>query len=266
MSDITSLLTFCGKGLFVYMTLWFLWGTYRKRLDYVDTAWGLGFVLVALLAFAHNTQDSVELWGISLLLMTVWGLRISSHIYLRNRNKNEDFRYVEMRSKWKKFFTIRSYVTVFLFQGLLILMISLPASLATLSKPEGTIIPWLIAGIITWVFGFYFEAVGDWQLSKFIKNPRNKGKIMDRGLWRFTRHPNYFGEVIQWWGLWIVLCSLNTPLSYKLIGLIGPLTITILILFVSGVPLLEKKYKDNAEYQKYAAKTNRFLPWEPSKN
>lgn len=124
---------------------------------------------------------------------------------------------------------------------------------------------WTLAGLLTWAFGFYFEAVGDWQLRKFISNPQNKGKIMNQGLWQYTRHPNYFGEVTQWWGIWLILCSTSVAGNYKLLGLLGPVTITLLILFVSGVPLLEKKYADNKDFQKYAKRTNKFFPWSPRK-
>jgi steroid 5-alpha reductase family enzyme len=128
----------------------------------------------------------------------------------------------------------------------------------------------LVSGIITWATGIFFEAVGDWQLTKFIQQKKSgklakskQSAIKDQGLWKYSRHPNYFGEVTQWWGLWIVLVSSNLPGIYKLVGLAGPLSITYLILFVSGVPMLEKKYAKDKAYQAYAKKTNKFFPWSP---
>ena len=114
-----------------------------------------------------------------------------------------------------------------------------------------------LAGVLVWLIGFYFEAVGDWQLRRFTSNPANKGKVMDQGLWRYSRHPNYFGEVLMWWGIFIV--SLSLPGSWP--GSIGPALITYLILFVSGIPLLEKRYADDLNYQEYKKRTSVFVPW-----
>ncbi len=141
-------------------------------------------------------------------------------------------------------------------------VVVLPVVLTAGLKHDVSVSAWVAAGVITWGLGFYFETVGDYQLAKFVTNPSNKGKIMDQGVWQYSRHPNYFGEVTQWWGLWLILAAANLPLEYKLLGLAGPLTITTLIMFVSGVPLLEKKYADNPAYQKYAKRTNKFFPWD----
>lgn len=244
------------------MTFWFIVSVLRKRNDVADVAWGLGFVFVAVVASTASSELG-SLAPLSLTLTTIWGLRLASHIYLRNRNKDEDFRYAKWRHDWGKYFFVRSFLQVFILQGLLLLAVVLPV-IITVGIPHKTDLSvWAAAGVITWLFGFFFEAVGDWQLSAFISNPKNKGKVMQSGLWRYTRHPNYFGEVTQWWGLWIILCATTLPTSYKLLGLIGPLVITTLILFVSGVPMLEKKYAKNPDYKKYATKTNKFFPWNP---
>lgn len=264
MSEINTLLLTCGLSILVYMTAGFIISILRGRNDIADIAWGLGFVMVAIIASTIN-DNLGSLAPLSLSLVTIWGLRLAVHIFLRNMNKNEDFRYAKWRHDWGKFFLIRSYLQVFLLQGLLMFLVVLPV-IITVGLPHTTdVSAWAAAGILVWVTGFYFEAVGDWQLAKFISDKTNKGKLMDRGLWKYTRHPNYFGEVTQWWGLWIVLCATSLPASYKLLGLVGPVTITTLILFVSGIPLLEKKYAKNAEYQKYAKKTNMFFPWSQKK-
>jgi steroid 5-alpha reductase family enzyme len=116
-------------------------------------------------------------------------------------------------------------------------------------------------GFAVWLVGFYFESIGDKQLNQFIKNPNNKGKLMNSGLWRYSRHPNYFGEVTQWWGIWLI--SINA--INGIFGIIGPITITILILFVSGVPLLENKYKGRKDFEEYKMKTSAFIPLPPKK-
>lgn len=130
-----------------------------------------------------------------------------------------------------------------------------------------TIVNWNIGiwlGIAIWLIGFIFESLGDWQLQKFKANPKNKGKIMKTGLWRYTRHPNYFGESMMWWGIWIlVISSYGSVINY--LTVVSPLTITWLLLFVSGVPLLEKKYADNKEFQKYKQQTSSFIPWLPKR-
>ena len=264
MSGLSLLLIKCALFILIYMTFWFAVSALRKRNDVADIAWGLGFVATAIVASVLN-QNLGSLAGLSLFLTTIWGTRLALHIYLRNRGKSEDYRYAKWRHEWGKFFFIRSYLQVFILQGVLLLLVVLPVVLTVGLPHDIYLSSWAAAGVITWIFGFYFEAVGDYQLSSFIKDPANKGKLMDKGLWQYTRHPNYFGEVTQWWGLWMVLCATTLPNNYKLLGLIGPVVITTLILFVSGVPLLEQKYANDKNYQKYAKKTNKFFPWSPKK-
>jgi steroid 5-alpha reductase family enzyme len=140
-----------------------------------------------------------------------------------------------------------------------VLLVSMTAPEITNSALHYTFIA---IGLLVWVIGFVFESVGDSQLKRFIKNPENKGKIMDKGLWRYTRHPNYFGESVMWWGLAIMAISVQ----YGYIGFLSPIIITYLLLFISGVPLLEKAFKDNMEFQKYAARTSIFIPWFPKRD
>ena len=260
----TNLLLISSTTLLLYMTFWFLVSQLRKRNDVADIAWGLGFMVVAIVNLIGNKTPSSASW-LATILTTIWGFRLAFHIYLRNRGKTEDFRYAQWRKDWGKWFVLRSYAQVFLLQGLLLLLVVQPVIITARLAHSVSVSAWLAAGILTWVFGFYFESVGDWQLTQFIKNPKHKGKLMNQGLWQYTRHPNYFGEVTQWWGLWLVLCATNVAVGYKFIGLIGPLAITTLILFVSGIPLLEKKYADNPAYQAYTKKTSKFFPRSPKK-
>lgn len=260
MSYLVTLLLFCSSIVLVYMTIWFLIAVLKKRNDVVDTAWGFGFILVAFAAFSRNPNPSTASYAV-LLLVFVWGTRLSTHLYLRNRNKSEDFRYAAWRKQWGRFFMLRSYLQVFILQGLLLLIVSLPAIITAGTSIKINISVWFAAGMLLWLCGFYFEAISDCQLRRFTQNPKNKNKIINQGLWQYTRHPNYFGEVTQWWGIWLILASTTASASYIVLGLLGPITITGLILFVSGVPLLEKKYKSNKAYQEYAKHTNKFFPW-----
>lgn len=241
--------------LFMYMNLWFCLSLMLRRNDVADIAWGIGFVLVAWSTYFISGSQNI-LAVIINILVTIWGLRLAVHILLRNIKKKEDYRYEGWRKEWGKWFIPRSYLQVFLLQGVLLYLIALPV--IYINSIEVSNITWLsVLGILVWLVGFFFEVVGDWQLSKFIKNPENKGKLMKYGLWKYTRHPNYFGEVTLWWGIFLIsLVSLNSVFN-----IVGPLTITILILFVSGVSLLEKKYEGRKDFEEYKRETSIFLPW-----
>jgi steroid 5-alpha reductase family enzyme len=188
-------------------------------------------------------------------------MRLFLHILVRNKGKGEDPRYVAMRENHGKRFWWISLFTVFSLQGFLLWLVSLPIQIGQLS-PLPARFTWLDGlGALIWTVGFAFEAIGDWQLAKFLKNPRNKGLVMDRGLWAYTRHPNYFGESLIWWGVYII--TLAAPGTFW--GILGPLTITFLLLKVSGVPMLEETLREQPAYSAYIKKTSAFFPWFPRK-
>ncbi|OPL16005.1 MAG: steroid 5-alpha reductase [delta proteobacterium ML8_D] len=247
-----------GSILFVYMNLWFILSLLKKRNDVADVAWGSGFVVLAWASFFITGKYGPQSILVS-TLVTVWGLRLSWHIYTRNKGKTEDYRYKKWREEWDKWFYLRSYFQVYILQGSLLFVIILPVLLINKTAVE-SLSPLTYSGLAIWIIGFLFESVGDWQLAKFLKNSANKGKLMISGLWKYTRHPNYFGEVTQWWGLWVV--SLSVP--YGWLAIIGPLTITFLILNISGIPMLEKKMEKHPNFAEYKRKTSLFIPW-PSK-
>ena len=244
-------------AVIVYMTVWFVVAMWRRRNDVADVAWGLGFVLVGSTSLLLHTPAG----GRSMLvtaLVAAWGIRLALHIHLRNRVKPEDFRYRQWREQWGTSVLIRSYLQVFLLQGVLLVLVSTPViHVNSVINPElgyGDVL-----GVLIWSIGFLFEAVGDYQLMRFAGNPRNKGRIMTSGLWRLTRHPNYFGEVVLWWGIFLIV--LSAPGGWRTI--VGPVTITLLILQVSGIPMLEARYRGNAQYDAYRRSTSSFFPLPP---
>jgi len=243
-----------GVVLFVYMTLWFVVSIIKKRNDVADTAWGLGFVLLAWTSFFLSDDSGMR--GLLVgALVSIWGLRLAWHIHRRNRGKGEDYRYLAWRKEWGNWFYPRSYLQVYLLQGALLFLIVLPVLM--INKNAGSALGLLdLVGVAVWLIGFYFESVGDAQLARFIKDPSNKGKLMQSGLWAYTRHPNYFGEVTQWWGIWLI--ALSVPNGAW--AIIGPLTITYLILKVSGIPMLEKKMSEHPDFSEYKRQVSMFIP------
>ncbi len=244
--------------LWGYMSLWFVISVFRRRNDVADVAWGLGFVLLAWTSFFLSGRSGTR--GILMgVLVSVWGLRLAWHIHARNRGKAEDYRYMAWRRQWGRWFYARSYAQVYLLQGALLFLISLPVLI--INRSGGGPFRFLNGiGVLVWLFGFLFELVGDAELARFVKDPLNRGRILQSGLWKYTRHPNYFGEVTQWWGIWLV--ALGVPGGW--FGIVGPLTITILILRVSGIPMLEKKMAENPDFAEYKRRTSVFLPWFPN--
>lgn len=242
-----------------YMTMWFIASLVKKRNDVVDIAWGLGFVLIAWFSFFLSGNSGLR--GILIVvLVSIWGIRLAWHIHSRNKHKTEDYRYLAWRKKWGGLFYLRSYFKIYLLQGFLLYLIALP--IIFINKSNGPALNWVdLAGLAVWIFGFYFEVRADRELARFVKHPANKGKIMQRGLWAYSRHPNYFGEVILWWGIWLIALSAQ----YGWISVIGPITITVLILRISGIPMLEKKMEENPEFIEYKKKVSVFIPL-PRKN
>lgn len=242
--------------VFSYMVLWWIVAALARRNDLADIAWGLGFIVLGL-TLMLSTGNFSETMLLMLVLITLWGLRLATHIGTRFVKKDEDLRYQNMREQWKHP-RLRSLTDVFLLQGLFMLMVATPIMIAA-ADPAAELAWYNLVGVALWTTGFFFEVVGDWQLKKFIGNSKNKGKIMKSGVWHYTRHPNYFGEVTQWWGIFLII--LFAPFWY--VALIGPITITILILGLSGIPMLERRYEGNQEYERYQETTSAFFPWPP---
>lgn len=246
--------------IFAYFFALFLLGTALRNNSIVDVGWGVGFVLVAwsmLLAYPPLTLARVTMT----MLITLWGLRLFAHILRRNVGKPEDFRYANFRREWGKWLVPRAFAQVYMLQGVFMYLISLPVILASVQSAPAVHPALYALGLAVFGIGFVFEALGDAQLRRFIADPAHKGQLMTGGLWRYTRHPNYFGEATMWWGVFILAMSAGvSPLA-----VISPVTITLLLLFVSGVPMLEKSMKNRAGYADYARATSIFIPWFPKK-
>jgi steroid 5-alpha reductase family enzyme len=254
-----NFILYSAIAVFVYMIIVFLISLIKKDSSIVDIAWGIGFILVAVLTFF--LKEGIEARHILVtVLVFVWGTRLATHIAVRNKGRREDFRYAQWRKDWGKWFVLRNFFQIFMLQGFLLLIIAYPVMLINHSAQAGITFVDIIA-ITLWLIGFFFEAVGDYQLSKFKRKPENKGKIMMQGLWKYTRHPNYFGETVMWWGVFLITISVKHGWT----AIISPLLITLLLLRVSGVTMLEKKYVGNKDFEVYAKRTSAFFPWSPKK-
>lgn len=229
-----------------------------RDVSIIDLVWGPGFVVVSWVTFLTSRPAARSL--LPVLLVTIWGLRLGCYLAWRNHGKPEDYRYREMRQRHGRRFPIISLLTVFALQGAVMWIVSLP--LQTCSQ-SATDIPWLkIAGTALWAVGVLFETIGDWQLASFRNNPHNAGRVLDRGLWRYTRHPNYFGDFCVWWGLFLVAIGCGAPWWTA----VGPAIMSVFLMKFSGVGLLEKSLRHSKpDYTQYVAQTNAFFPWFPAK-
>jgi steroid 5-alpha reductase family enzyme len=240
-------------------TLWII-SIFLKNVSIVDLFWGFGFVVASIFYFVKT--DGFETRKLLLLTMVViWGLRLSIYLALRNIGKGEDFRYAQFRKNYgeARYWWI-SFFQTFLLQGVLMWLISAPLLGAQISSlNQLNMLDYL--GVAFWIVGISFEAGGDFQLARFKSNPENKGKVLSTGFWRYTRHPNYFGDSSVWWGYGLICLAAG---SY--IPILGSILMTALIVKVSGVALLEKSLKDTKpQYRVYIDKTSAFIPWFPKK-
>lgn len=249
-----------GIILGIMAVLWLI-SIVIKNVSIVDLFWGMGFVLSATFYFL-KTGEPEPRKTLLMVMVGLWGLRLSAYLIWRNSGKGEDFRYREFRKKYgeNRYWWI-SFFQTFLLQGILIWLISAPLLGAMLSGPEKQLGILDFLGIILWITGLAFEAGGDFQLARFRSDPGNKGKVLNTGFWRYTRHPNYFGDSAVWWGFGLFCISAGSHLP-----VLGSILMTALIIKVSGVALLEKSLKDKKpEYKEYIEKTSAFLPWFPKK-
>lgn len=242
----------------LFTAAWWL-SVIRRNAGIVDLFWGLGFVTVAW-ASAFTGDGWIGRKAILVILTTAWGLRLAVHIHLRNHGKPEDFRYRRFRESGGPNFWITSLFKIFLLQAGLLLVIAAPIQYAAAFPTPSGLTVWEILGTALWMTGFIWETLADLQLRAFLAEPENAGKVMKYGLWRYSRHPNYFGEALIWWGVWLV--AVAVPGGWA--SIIGPLLINFLLMRISGVPMLEGGLKERRRgYEAYIRKTSPFFPWPP---
>lgn len=251
--------------ILIFMLIVFVIAQILKNNSIIDIFWGLGFVLLSTIyilnakPYVENAQV-VTTAEVLHYLVFFWGLRLSFHILIYNWNKPEDWRYKNFRDNWSKKkipHWLGAFVQVFMLQGFFMFIIALPIINSNQYFTPITNLTYL--GIFIWIIGFLFESISDYQKYIFKKNPANKNKILTTGLWKYSRHPNYFGECIMWWAIFII--SINFfHLAATIVNLVSPIVITWLLTKVSGVPMLEHKYKNNEEYQQYIKNTSSFFP------
>jgi len=255
----TTLLYQAALIILALVTLLWIWSIFIKNVSIVDIFWGIGFVVInAFYVFMSGELNARKI--LILILVSIWGLRLAIYLSFRNIGKGEDFRYQEFRRKYgpKRYWWF-SFFQTFLLQGALIMIVSLPLLGINSSSSTGTLKILDYIGILVWLIGFTFEAGGDFQLAQFKRNDKNKGKVLNTGFWKYTRHPNYFGDTVVWWAYAIFSIAAG---SYWQI--IGSIVMTLLIIKISGVSLLEKTLKETKpQYRDYIKKTNAFFPWLP---
>ena len=257
----TTLFFQASSIILILVTLLWIWSVFIKNVSIVDIFWGVGFVVVnTFYVFMSGELNARKI--VILTLVCIWGFRLAIYLAIRNIGKGEDFRYQEFRQNYgpKRYWWF-SYFQTFLLQGILIMIISLPLLGINYNNSNGNLQILDYLGIIIWLIGFTFETVGDFQLSNFKRDSKNKGKILHTGLWKYTRHPNYFGDSAVWWAYGIFSIAAG---SYWQV--IGAVIMTLLILKISGVSLLEKTLKETKpQYKEYIQKTSSFIPWFPKK-
>ncbi len=269
MTPLTTMLLTSLLVVLVTMTALWLLSLVLRNASIVDPFWGKGFILVTWLTLVSTPSawSDVRSWLLA-TLVTVWGLRLSLYLLWRNSGHGEDRRYRAMREHHGPRFWWVSLLTVFWLQGVILWIVSLPIQTAVVAGPTHAVLvqssgmPLSVLDLIgasVWLMGFLFESIGDFQMSRFQADPTNTGKVMDRGLWRFTRHPNYFGDFCIWWGFFLIADGAGAAWT-----IFSPLLMSFLLLRVSGVTLLEKTITTRRpDYADYQSRTSSFFPWPP---
>ena len=259
--DITSILITNFIAVLGMMLLGWMISLITKNVTIVDSLWGLGFVLIAWLTF-FNAEGFQGRMLLITLLVTIWGMRLSLHLSWRNWGHGEDPRYGRWREESGDRFWLISLFKVFVLQAIFLWAIALALQWGQMSSQPPQLI-WIdYLGVSVWAVGFFFEALGDWQLARFKADGANKGRVMDQGLWAYSRHPNYFGECLIWWGIFLIALATSSSLW----TVISPIIITTVLLKMTGVTLMEKAIvHTRPKYRDYIARTNTFFPWFPKK-
>lgn len=246
---------------FVLVTLLWLLSLVLRDSSIVDIFWGAGFVVLAWATALRAVAPGPRTW-LLVALVSAWGIRLAVHIFRRNRGRGEDYRYRAWREQAGAAWWWRSYGKVFLLQGAIMVIVAAPLLAALSAAPHAPLGLLDIAGAALWAIGFGFETVGDAQLARFKANPANRGRVLRTGVWRYTRHPNYFGDATVWWGHFLVAAAGGAWWT-----VFSPLLMTFLLVRVSGVALLETSLRAaKPDYADYVATTSPFVPWPPRRS
>jgi steroid 5-alpha reductase family enzyme len=241
----------------VVLAITFVVARVQGRHAVVDVAWGTGFAVVALTGYVTSDGDQARRLLVTALTV-IWGLRLAAHIAWRSRGGGEDPRYEELLARAPGSRDAYALRKIYLTQGPVLWFVSLPVQVAMLERGSPGVAAWI--GTALWLIGFVFETVGDRQLARFRADPANRGKVMDRGLWRYTRHPNYFGDACVWWGLYLIACDHWTGA----LTILSPLLMTFFLAKGTGKPLLERHMRETRPgYAEYAERTSGFIPLPP---
>ncbi|NHJ33608.1 MAG: DUF1295 domain-containing protein [Asgard group archaeon] len=278
-------LIFAYTGIFAFMTIMFFIAVLLKNNSIIDICWSLNFVLGVYISFLITSLRNHQFNLVQIIitgLISIWGFRLAYHIGRRNIGKGEDKRYAERRESWTKNFYLKSFLLIFMLQALWASIAASPVIFANAIFYESPWQSWIIGtweiyyptvwqivpvaiGGLFWLIGFFFESVGDRQLKSFIRNPENKGKIIENGLWKYTRHPNYFGEITMSWALYFITFA-NTEWAHFLVPFfVAPLMYHLLIRYFTGVPEVEKHLITKPGYKEYMERTSVLFPWFPKK-
>lgn len=249
-----------GAAVWLVITLLWLVSLVLKNASIIDPIWGILFLIQTSLYFIFAADGYEGRKLLILILVAVWSLRLSIYIGWRNWGQPEDFRYAKWREENGSHWWWYSYLKVFLLQGVIAWSISTPLLVAKYSDSPTHLTIFDGIGVVIWAYGFFFEAMGDYQLARFKADPTNKGKVLNTGVWRYSRHPNYFGDAAQWWGFYLIALAAGGFWT-----IYAPAIMTYLLVFVSGVAMLERSMKKKPKYDDYMATTSAFIPWFPKK-
>ncbi|WXR61021.1 DUF1295 domain-containing protein [Peptostreptococcaceae bacterium AGR-M142] len=242
--------------IFIYFLIFFIIGTIIKNNSIVDIGWGMGFFILSLYLIYINSFK-LDIKTLTNILVLIWGFRLSYHILKRNK-KEEDKRYKKWREEWGEWVILRAFFQIYLLQGFFMFIIFLPVIIINdINEINNNY--YVMIGFIVWIIGFLFESISDYQLKIFKKDINNKGKFIKSGLWKYSRHPNYFGESCMWFGIALI----SYFITRNIMSFVSPITITFLLLFISGIPLLEKSFEKREGFLEYKEKTSVFIPWFP---
>ncbi|GIG69269.1 DUF1295 domain-containing protein [Phytomonospora endophytica] len=252
-------LLWAGVAALAVLLIAFAVGSAIGKHRVVDVAWGAAFAAIAVVTFVMSDgHGDATRRALVAALTVVWGVRLSVHIAWRSRGAPEDARYERLLSKARGNRDLYALRMVYLLQAVLAWFISLPVQVASYDTTPASW--WLLAGVAVWLLGMFFEAVGDAQLERFRRDPASRGKVLDTGLWRYTRHPNYFGDACVWWGLYLIAASTGWQGAATVVA---PLVMTYFLAAKTGKPLMEQHLSHRAGYAEYVRRTSGFVPWPP---